>query len=99
MRYCDLTFAYTPTSGVIRTYIERKKHFLQADRSAEHILIVPGEADGEERIGRSTVLTIASPFIPGCEPYRTFVRPRAVLEALRSSAPDIIELGTFFVEP
>lgn len=102
MHFADLTFAHTPTSGGIRTFIERKRQFLLQETEHRHTLIVPGEEDAVRREGpdgRATVVTIASPFLPGCRPYRWFVRPGAVLAALERAGPEVVELGTFLVEP
>jgi len=99
MRYCDLTLAYTATSGGIRTYIDAKRQYLRDHTEHEHVLIIPGEEDHEESDGRFTIRTLASPFIPGCAPYRFFWRPVKLLDALLETAPDIVELGSFFVCP
>lgn len=99
MRYCDLTFAYTPSSGGIRTFIEHKRAQLCSDDSVEHVLIVPGETDRDVTNGRCRTIELASPLLPGCAPYRMFTRPQRILSALRASAPDVIELGTYFLEP
>lgn len=99
MRFCDLTFAYTATSGGIRTYLDQKRRYLLEQTDHEHVLIVPGEENAVERDGRATTYRIASPLIPGCEPYRFFCRPAALGDALRQAAPDVIELGSFFLEP
>jgi len=99
VRFCDLTFAYTATSGGIRTYLDQKRRYILEQTEHEHVLIVPGEEDAVEREGRATTYRIASPMIPGCEPYRFFCRPAALGDALREAAPDVIELGSFFLEP
>lgn len=99
MKYCDLTLAYTPTSGGIRTYIDAKRRYLQEHTEHEHVLIIPGEKDGTERHERFTIQTLAAPFIPGCAPYRFFWHPMRILEALMEAKPDVVELGTFFVCP
>lgn len=99
MRFCDLTFAYTASSGGIRTYIDQKRAHLLAHTNHEHVLIVPAEETSVERSGRAVTYRVASPMIPGCEPYRFFCRPSALLDVLREAAPDVIELGSFFLEP
>ena len=99
MRYCDLTLAYTSTSGGIRTYIDAKRRYLRDHTDDEHVLIVPDDHDDEVREGRFLKRTLASPYIPGCAPYRSFWRPLKLLEALLETQPDVVELGTFFVCP
>ncbi|WPL16557.1 GDP-mannose-dependent alpha-(1-6)-phosphatidylinositol dimannoside mannosyltransferase [Thiorhodovibrio winogradskyi] len=99
MRYCDLTFAYTDTSGGIRTYIDHKRRFIAEHTTDEHVLIVPGERDLVQRDGRLTQVEIKSPVIPGAAPYRIFPGPGPVHQALVEQTPDLIELGSVFVAP
>jgi alpha-1,6-mannosyltransferase len=99
MRICDVTLSYTETSGGIRTYIDAKRDYLLAHTDHEHVLVVPGEDDAVERNGRATTYRIASPPLPGCEPYRFFWRPRPIYDALVESQPDIVELASFYVAP
>jgi alpha-1,6-mannosyltransferase len=99
MRICDLTLAYTETSGGIRTYIDQKRRHIAEHSDHEHVLIVPGERDRASRDGRLTKIEIQSPMIPGCQPYRFFWQPAKVRETLKRSAPDIVELGSFFISP
>ena len=99
MRLCDLTLAYTETSGGIRTYIDHKRRHIAEHTGHEHVLIVPGARDRMHRDGRLTLIEIQSPVIPGCRPYRFFWQPAKVCRALQRSAPDIVELGSFFVCP
>lgn len=100
MRYCDLTLAYTPTSGGIRTYIDAKRKYLDENLpDDEHVLIVPGPDTGIYRDGRLSVYTLASPIIPGCAPYRFFWHPKPLQDILEEVRPDVIELGSFFICP
>jgi len=99
MRYCDLTLAYTDTSGGIRTYIDQKRQFLRQRPDDVHILIVPGQADRWIEEPGCITCFLESPIIPGCAPYRMFVDRSAVLEALIRADPDVVELGSYFVSP
>ncbi len=99
MRICDLTLAYTETSGGIRTYIDQKRRHIAEHTEHEHVLVVPGERDRTSREGRLTKIEIRSPMIPGCRPYRFFWQPAKVRDALKRGTPDIVELGSFFVSP
>lgn len=100
MRFCDLTLAYTETSGGIRTYIDAKRKYLRRHRPEdEHILLIPGATDRREVDGNLTVIAMESPVIPGCAPYRFFWRPGQLLSVLEEVRPDIVELGSFFVCP
>ncbi|MEQ8849985.1 glycosyltransferase [Botrimarina sp.] len=99
MKLCDVTLAYTATSGGIRTYIDNKRAYLAEHTDHEHLLIVPGEEDALEHDGPLTKQTIASPILPGCEPYRFFWRPDKIQHALKEAAPEVVELGSFYVAP
>ncbi len=99
MKICDLTQAYTPTSGGIRTYIDEKRKFIEKHDSLEHLLIIPADRDSVSREGRLTVYRVASPHIPGCEPYRVVLRLARVISILASEKPDIIELGCAYTLP
>ena len=98
MRVCDLTMAYSATSGGIRTYIDRKRRFLLEETDREHVLIIPGEEDATEHEGRAQTRWIKSP-PSGHGTYRLLWRPDKVFDALEEAEPDVIELGTFFVCP
>ncbi len=99
MKLCDITQAYTPTSGGIRTYITEKRRYLERATEHEHVLIVPGGYDGCTHEGRLTVHTVSSPFIPGCEPYRIVLALDKVTSILERERPDLIELGSAYTLP
>lgn len=99
MKICDLTQAYTGTSGGIRTYIHAKREYLDAIRGGKHILIVPGDRDEVASVGPHTEYRIASPFIPGCEPYRIILALDKVAAILKKECPDLIELGCAYTLP
>jgi alpha-1,6-mannosyltransferase len=99
MRICDVTLAYAPTSGGIRTYIDAKRQYLLEHTDHEHVLIVPGEDDAVEQDGRAITYRLASPVFPGHAPYRFFWRPGKIKQALLDSGPEVVELGSFYVCP
>ena len=99
MKICDLTQSYTATSGGVRTYIDEKRKYIECHTSSEHVLIIPGEKDSVSRTGRLAVHTVASPFIPGCEPYRLALRLGHVVSILKDEMPDIVELGCAYTLP
>ena len=99
MKICDLTQAYTPKSGGIRTYIHEKQKYIEKYTSDQHLLIVPGEQDAVTRSGGFTIYTIKAPYISGCEPYRFTFRMDKVYAILQREKPDIIELGSPYIMP
>lgn len=99
MIICDLTHAYSPTSGGIRTYLEAKRRYLLDHTDHTTVLVIPGERDAVERDGRAVTYTVAGPVIPFAAPYRFFPR-RSKLEAiLHQAQPDLIELNTYYMPP
>jgi alpha-1,6-mannosyltransferase len=99
MRVCDLTHAYTDTSGGIRTTVDAKRRYVLDHTEHEHVLIAPGPEDRVERGDRTTTIRIAGPTIPGAAPYRFFLRADKVRAALAAVQPDLIELHTFYTAP
>ena len=97
MILCDLTHAYTPTSGGIRTYIDAKRRYVLEHTDHTHALIIPGDTDRITREERTVTVEVQAPFIPGAAPYRWFSRPSWVRRALDYVRPDLVELGTFFM--
>ncbi len=99
MKICDLTQSYTDTSGGVRTYIDEKRKYIERHTDCEHVLIIPGEKDAVNENGRLVTHTVASPHIPGCEPYRVVLRLGHVVSILEEERPDIIELGCAYTLP
>ena len=97
MTICDLTHAYTPTSGGIRTYVDAKREYILEHTEHTHVLVIPGKQDRITRAERAVTIELESPLIPGAGPYRWFSRPSRVRRALAYADPDLIELGTFFM--
>lgn len=99
MKFCDITMAYNESSGGIRTYIHEKRRYLLDHTEHEHLLIVPGETDRVERCGRSKIVYLAGPLLPNQDAYRFFVRPDRIREVLLAHRPDVVELGSYYLEP
>lgn len=89
----QLANLYTPTSGGLRTAIDRLR---AGYRAAGHrtTLIVPGTADGTVREDeKGTVITIAGPIVPGSGGYRMISRMSAVRKMLASIEPTHLEIS------
>lgn len=99
MKFCDITMAYNPKSGGIKTYIDEKRRFLREHTDYEHLLIIPGSRDRVRRSGRTTTITIKCPLLPGQDAYRFFLAPAKIKQVLLEEAPDVIELGSQYTEP
>lgn len=99
MKFCDVTMAYNARSGGIRTYIDEKRRYLREHTDHEHLLIIPGPEDQVERAGRETTVRLASPLLPGQDAYRFFLSARKLRAVLQEHAPDLVELGCYYVSP
>jgi alpha-1,6-mannosyltransferase len=99
MKFCDITLAYNDKSGGIRTYIDEKRRFLRNHTNHEHLLIVPGKRDREIRTERGTIVQVRGPLLPNQDDYRVFLSPRKIKRVLRQHQPDVVELGSYYVEP
>jgi alpha-1,6-mannosyltransferase len=96
--YCDLTHAFTPTSGGIRTYIEQKRRYAAEHTEWRSMLVVPGREDRVIRDGESVTYEIAGPRVPGSG-YRFIFNLSRVLDALRAERPQVVELGSYYHMP
>ncbi len=99
MKFCDVTLAYNEHSGGIRTYIDQKRRFLAESTQHTHLLIVPGAEDRVREDAHGTIVEIDSPRFPGQQDYRFFINPRSIRKALDAHAPDIVELGSYYISP
>lgn len=99
MMFCDITTAYNESSGGIRTYINEKREYLLNKTGYSHLLIIPGKEDREEVRGRSITAWVGSPLLPTQDTYRLFLRPGKIREVLVRHRPDVIELGSYYLEP
>lgn len=99
MKICDLTQAYTHSSGGVKTYIHEKQRYVQRYTGHQHVLIVPGESDTCDCDGQCTVYTVKGQMLPKCDPYRFIFRLDKVYKILEKEKPDIIELGSAYILP
>jgi len=95
MHITDLTMFWAPASGGVRTYLEAKTRWLDAQPGIRHSLLVPGPEVCSEH-GR---YTLPAPPIPFGHGYRFPLRQAAWLDKLLALRPDIIEAGDPYVLP
>lgn len=94
MKICDLTQFYSPVSGGVKRYVSEKVRYLREHSPGdEHILIIPGAADGVEIGDRSRVYTIRSPLVSRTSRYRALLRLEQIERVLERERPDVIESG------
>ncbi|MBC7325261.1 MAG: glycosyltransferase [Moorella sp. (in: Bacteria)] len=99
MRICDLTNFYHGKSGGVKTYLHQKMAYLARFRSDEHLVIVPGPANAEEKYGRSTICRVRAPELPGSGAYRLIFNTGRVNALIREFRPEIVELGCPYFLP
>lgn len=99
MIICDLTHAYTATSGGIRTYLEAKRKYILENTEHTHVLIVPSEEDRVILDDRALTYHVKGAPIPGAAPYRCFLRRSDIVDILRHIKPNVVELNTYYMPP
>jgi alpha-1,6-mannosyltransferase len=101
-----LTNAYHPTSGGIRTFYRAALAGAEA-RGRQMHLVVPGEHDGEERVGRNGwIHHVAAPPAPGFDRRYRLLAPRhyvrsdaPVRRLLATIRPDVVEICDKYTLP
>lgn len=94
MRVADVSAFYAPRGGGVRTYVERKLAYAEAN-GIELAVIVPGGDDRIEQRGpRTRLIQVASPFMPFDKRYRYFAEAAPVHALLDEIAPDFVEASS-----
>ncbi len=93
MKICDVTQFYSPVGGGVRRYVGEKQKFVNREGGHEHVLIIPGERHGLERVGRCAVYTVGSPRVDRTSRYRVILDLERVRQIVREERPDVIESG------
>jgi alpha-1,6-mannosyltransferase len=92
MRIVRLANFVAPHSGGLRTSLrELGAGYLASGH--EPVLIIPGEADGDEQTGQGRVITLRGARVPFTGGYRVLLRRRQLAEVLRLLAPDALEVS------
>ena len=49
LKFCDVTQFYSPLSGGVKRYVHEKIRYIETHRpDDEHVLIIPGETNGDK---------------------------------------------------
>ncbi len=99
MKLCDLALYSPETSSGVRTYIENKVRFINAQpEPIEHILLVPAKEDQLVVQGRSKIYYLKGipSFYPKVRLLANIVKAARIIEA---EAPDLIELNCQYTLP
>ncbi len=92
MRIVQLANFHTPTSGGLRTVLDRLgRRYAQAGNEVWRI--VPGTTDSIDLLGDVTEVRLRSPRVPGMGGYRAIVDRKRVADLLARLEPDVIELS------
>lgn len=95
----DITMHFGATSGGVRTYLERKAGYVERCGQLRQTIVVPADRDCRTELGGVTWQRLYGPPIPGQAPYRLLFRPGRLASVVRRSRPDLIEVGSPFLEP
>ena len=92
MRIVRLANFVGPRSGGLRTSLrELGAGYLAAGH--EPVLVIPGEADGEEQTAQGLVITLRGPRVPFTGGYRVLVGERRLAGVLHRLRPDVLEVS------
>jgi len=100
MKICDLTNFYSPRSGGVKTYINKKREYIDSlGDGYSHLLIVPGAEDSFNTNGTSKTYQIAG-HVPFWEKnYRFITNFAKIQELILDESPDVIEIGSPYIMP
>jgi len=91
MTILQMTNAYGPRTGGVRTHIDQVRP-LYAAQGIRAALLVPGERSNAAEDAYGPVLTVAAPVLPINRDYRNIVSGAAVAAAVAHLQPDAIEV-------
>lgn len=92
MRIVQLANFWTPTSGGLRTVVDRLAAGY-AERGHRVLQVVPGERDEHRPTEWGRRVTVSSPLLPGGGGYRVIVRLRHVQRLIAGHAADVVEVS------
>lgn len=98
MRILDLNNLYSPTGGGVRTYHERKLQWALRHPEVSAALVVPAAQAGKLVAGNTVRYEVPALSL-GRSGYRLIVRPGPLRRVIADFEPDVIELGSVYVEP
>ena len=99
MKLCDLALYSPETSSGVRTYIENKMRFINAQpEPVEHVLLVPAKEDKVVVQGRSKIYYLKGipSFYPKVRLVANILKAAKIIEA---ESPDLIELNCQYTLP
>lgn len=97
MRIVRIANFVTPVSGGVRTALTHLAREYRT-RGIEPVLVIPGPTDAREDGPVGTVITLASPRLPGTS-YHMLVDRGRLQRAVRGLAPDAVEVHDRFTLP
>lgn len=92
MRIVQLANFWTPTSGGLRTVLDRLAAGY-AERGHRVLQVVPGDRDEHRPTDWGRRVTVSSPLLPGGGGYRLIVRLRHVQRLVAGHAADVVEVS------
>ncbi|MFO8072606.1 MAG: glycosyltransferase [Polyangia bacterium] len=99
LRVVDFNNTFSFSGGGVRTYHLEKLEHLGKRSDVEYTLVVPSDRDGVERRGRSRLMHLRAPRVPGAKNYRLLLNPFKLASVIEEIRPDLIEVGGPYVDP
>ena len=97
MKLLDITEYHSPVGGGVTTYLRAKTRWLSRRTDVEHVIVLSGPSDAEERWERSRVYYVGGPPVPASPGFYFMLAPRRLREIFQREQPDVIELGSPFL--
>jgi alpha-1,6-mannosyltransferase len=92
LRLAQVANFVSPASGGLRIVVEEigRAHLREG---GERLLLVPAQKASRTDVGREQFVTLAGPWLPASgHEYRVLLQRRAVVDALESFRPDVVEV-------
>ena len=99
MKICDITNFYSTHSGGVKTYINRKRRYIETNGKHTHVLIIPGEKDEFSEDSAGKIYRLAG-HVPFWEKNYRFITDFSKIRAIIADEhPDILEMGSPYLVP
>jgi alpha-1,6-mannosyltransferase len=97
VKLLDITEYHSPVGGGVTTYLRAKARWLSRRTDVEHVIVLSGARDAEERWDRSRVYYVGGPPVPASPGFYFLLAPGRLRGIVRRERPDVIELGSPFL--
>jgi len=98
MKICDISSFYSDTGGGVRTYHHRKLDFFSRHPEHEYRMLVSGPKNGVEETDGGRVYRVRGVPVSRTGDYRQIADFFEVGRILRQEKPDVVEVGSAYVD-